>query len=252
MSFVDQYTFRARVQPALIVVLPLGFLCFALLPEYPFFVTAFFALLGAAGGTAIVAQVGRDRGRKKQPDLWAGWGGSSTTRLLRHRRIPGDIELAPRLRHQIEEWISCPLPTEQQEADDPKWADAKYDEVTNALREATRDKDKFGLVFAENVNYGFRRNLWGLKLYGAPIAVVLFLVSWTLLLLTIWGRPWPDPWWDVFISPDSVAVIRIAVSVANTAFAAFWLFWVRPSWVKVVANAYAERLMESVQTLRGG
>ena len=70
MPFVDPYTFRARIQPALVVVLPLGFLMFALLPEHPFFVTAFFALLGAAGGTAVVAQVGRERGRKKEPNLW--------------------------------------------------------------------------------------------------------------------------------------------------------------------------------------
>ena len=53
MPFVDPYTFRARIQPALVVVLPLDFLMFALLPEHPFFVTVFFALLGAAGGTAL-------------------------------------------------------------------------------------------------------------------------------------------------------------------------------------------------------
>ena len=250
MSFVDLYTFRARVQPALIVVLPLGFLCFALLPESPFFVTAFFALLSAAGGTAVVAQVGRDRGRKNEPDLWASWDGPPTTRLLRHRQTPFDIQLASGLRRQIEEWIGYPLPTEQEEAAGPAWADLKYEEVTDALKEATRDKDRFRLVFAENVNYGFRRNLLGLKPIGATIAVVLFLVSWGLLLLTIWGRPWPQPWWDIFANPDSVAVIRIVVAIANTAFAGFWLFWVKPSWVKVVANAYAERLMESVQTLR--
>lgn len=250
MSFVDLYTFRARVQPAVIVVLPLGFLCFAVLPEYPFFVTAFFALLGAAGGTAIVAQVGRDRGRKKQAALWESWDGPPTTHLLRHRHTPGDIELAPGLRRQIEEWVGYPLPTEEEEAADPAWADTKYEEITDTLKQATREKAEFPLVFAENVNYGFRRNLWGLKLYGAPIAIALFWISWALLLLTIWGRPWPEPWWDVFVSPDSVAVIRIVVAVANTAFAAFWMFWVRPSWIKVVANAYAERLMESVQTLR--
>ena len=250
MPFVDQYTFRARVQPVLIVILPLGFLCFALLPEYPFFVTAFFALLGAAGGTAIVAQLGRDRGRKKEPGLWESWDGPPTTRLLRHRDTPGEITLEPGLRQQVEEWIGYSLPTKHEEESCPEWADTKYAEVVSALREATRDKDKFPLVFAENVNYGFRRNLWGLKLYGALIAVALFASSWMLLLLTVWGRPWPDPLWDIVANPDSVAVIRLAVAIANTAFAAFWMFWVKPSWVKVVADAYAIRLLESVQTLR--
>ena len=125
MPFVDTYTFRARIQPALVVVLPLGFLMFA--------------LLGAAGGTAVVAQVGRERGRKKEPNLWKSWGGPPTTRLLRHRRQEGDDALAPGLRRQVEEWIGYPLPTEQEEEANPSWADTKYEEAVTSLREATRD-----------------------------------------------------------------------------------------------------------------
>ena len=250
MSFVDPYTFRARVQPAFIAVLPLGTFLFALLPDLPLFITAFCGLLGAAGVTAVVAQVGRELGSRKERNLWDSWDGPPTTRLLRHRRLPGDISLEPGLRQQVEEWIGYPLPTEQEEGACPEWADAQYGEAVRSLRDVTRYQAKFPLVFAENVNYGFRRNLWGLKPIGMPIAVGLFFVSWTLLMLTTWGRPWPDPWWDVFVNPDSAAVIRLAVAVVGTAFAAFWLIWVKPSWVKVAANAYALRLLESVQTLR--
>ena len=164
--------------------------------------------------------------------------------------LPGFDALSPDLRRQVEEWLDCSLPTEQQEEADPAWADTKYEQAVTSLRAATRDRAKFPLVFAENVNYGFRRNLWGLKPIGAPVAVGLALVSWTLFALTIWGRPWPEPRWDVLVNPDSTAVIRIAVAIANTAFAAFWIFWVKPSWIKVVADAYAKQLMESVQTLR--
>ena len=250
MQFFDPYTFRARIQPALVVVLPLGFVMFALLPEHPFFVTAFFGLLGAAGGTAVMAQVGRELGRRKEPTLWKSWGGPPTTRLLRHRRLPGDPTLAPELRQQVEEWIGYPLPAQEEEETSPEWADRKYEEAVTSLREATRDASRFPLVFAENANYGFRRNLWGLRPVGTAVAVVLFLFSWTLLSLTIWGRPWPDPWWNVIANPDSVAVIRIMVAAADTVFAVFWLFWVKSSWVEDVANAYALRLLESVQTLR--
>ena len=250
MYLADPYSFRARVQPALVTVLPFAFLVFALLPKDPFFVTAFFGLLGAAGGTAVVTQMGRDQGYKKQGSLWQSWGGSSTTRLLRHRHIPDDITLATELRQQIEEWVDQPLPTEQEEEADPVAADQKYELVVRSLLEATRDRDRFPLVFAENVNYGFRRNLWGLRLTGTLIAVVLALVSWVLFSLTVWGRPWPDPWWSAFVMPDSVATIRVLVAVADTALATFWLFWVRPSWVKVVADIYAKQLMESVRTLK--
>lgn len=40
------------------------------------------------------------------------------------------------------------------------------------LREQTRDPKMFPIVYEENVNYGFRRNLLGLKPTGAAIAVV--------------------------------------------------------------------------------
>ena len=223
---------------------------FAFLPGLPLAVTGLLGILGAVGGTAIMAQLGRGLGRKKEPNLWKSWGGPPTTRLLRHHCLVGDITLAPELRWQIEDWIGYPLPTKQREEAYPSSADTKYEEVVASLREATRDMTKFPLVFAENANYGFRRNLWGLRPIGAPIAVCITLISWILLSLTIWGRPWPDPWWDVFVNPDSVVVIRIAVAAVSTILVAFWMFWVKPSWVKTVADTYATRLMESVQTLR--
>ena len=252
MPFSDLYTLRARVQPTIMVALPVIFVVYALLPDYVLFVTAFFGLLGVAGGNDIVAHTGRERGSKKQDSLWASWDGPPTTRLLRHRRLLGDITLAPELRRQIEEWIGYPLPTEQEEKADPEWADAKYVKAVASLINATRDTSKFPLVFAENANYGFRRNLWGLRPIGTPIAVVLVLVSWTLLLLNLWGRPWPDPWWDVFVNFDSRALIWILVGSANTAIGAVWIFLVKPSWVKIASDTYAKQLMRSVQTLKSG
>ena len=126
MQFSDPYTFRARIQPALVVALPLGFMMFALLPGHHLFVAAFFGLIGAAGGTAVVAQVGRDKGSKKQPGLWKSWDGPPTTRLLRHRRIPGDITLEPGLRWQIQDWTGNLLPNEQQEEADPPIQQTKH------------------------------------------------------------------------------------------------------------------------------
>ena len=105
------------------------------------------------------------------------------------------------LRQKVEEWAGYPLPDHQDEETCSAWADTKYEEVVRSLREATRDTSRFPLVFAENVNYGYRRNLWGLRPFGTPIAVILTLCSWTLLALTIWGRPWPEPWWDIFPNP---------------------------------------------------
>ena len=248
-TFTDTYTFRARVQPALVVALPLGFLLFALLPGHHFFVTAFFGLLGTAGGTAIFAQIGRDRGLKNQNQLWESWNGAPTTRLLRHRLSPGDNPISDTLRRRIEHWWGKPLPTKQEETEDPISADAIYREVTLDLIDATRDESKFPLVLAENTNYGFRRNLWGLKPWGLSLAIPCTVLAWTIFATTISGRPWPTPWWDILVNPDSTAMIRLAVSITNTAFTAFWLAKANPKWIKPVADTYANQLLNSARTL---
>ena len=249
MNFSDLYTLRARVQPTIMVALPVIFAVYALLPDHVLFVTAFFGLLGVAGGNDIVAGVGREWGYKKQDALWASWDGAPTTRLLRHRRIPSDITLAPETRQQFEEWLGYALPTKVEEEVDPIAADIKYKNAIEPLLEATRDPSKFPLVSAELANYGFRRNLWGLHSIGISVAITLTLVSWILLSLTVWERPWPNPWWDVFVHYDSKALIWIFVGLANTAITLVWIFLVKPSWVKDAADTYAKQLMRSVQAL---
>lgn len=223
---------------------------FALLTEYPLFVTAFFGLLGAAGGTSVLAQLGRHLGNKKQDALWASWGGSSTTRMLRHRRTLDETPVTPELRQQLEDWLRWPLPTEEEEAENPEWADGQYDKLVDALKAATRDRDKFPLVFAENVNYGFRRNLWGMQTIGIGLSLTAFGISLALFIATIAGRPWPDPLWGLLVKPDPVATIRLAILLANTVFAGFWIGVVRGSWVRVAGDKYAKALFEAVRLLR--
>lgn len=251
MPFADPYTFRARIQPALAAILPLGFLMFALLPDTPVFVTAFFGILGTAGGTALGSHWSRDPGRKKQQDqLWARWGGPPATRLLRHRQTPSDEPNDPELREQVEMWYGRPLPTQEEEDANPQQADERYDQAVKALIQATYDTGRFPLVFAENINYGFRRNLWGLrKAFGVPIATAALIISWALFTATIWGRPWPDPLWGILANPDSTVTIRLIVAMANTAMALVWAIYVKPSWIKPMADAYAKQLLQSAQTL---
>ena len=250
MPFADPYTFRARIQPALASILPLGFVMFALLPDSPIFVTALFGILGTAGGTALGSHWSRDPGRKKQQDqLWTRWGGPPATRRLRHRQTPDDEPNDPELREQVETWYGHPLPTQEEETANPEEADKRYDQAVNALIQATYDTARFPLVYAENINYGFRRNLWGLKPIGLPLAIGTCIVSWLMLIATIWGRPWPDPIWGILANPDSAATIRLIVTIANTAMVAVWVLYVKPSWVKPMADAYAKQLLQSAQTL---
>ena len=81
----DAYTPCARIYPAFFVALPLGVPILAWWPVEPSGWKAVWALIVAAGGAALLSQVGRDAGKRKEPGLFQRWGGNSTTGMLRHR-----------------------------------------------------------------------------------------------------------------------------------------------------------------------
>lgn len=244
MAPLDRYTYRARVQPALVVVLPIGLWAFAWVLDVSVITGVLVSAGGTGGGAALLAQMGRDRGRGKQADLWKSWGGPPTTQLLRFQGAANRSRLR-QWRAGVERVVGYPLPTEEEELDDREAADDEYEAAIRALRVATLDRRNFPLVFAENVNYGFRRNLWGWKAVGLPAAVVGALGAWGLFLMSA-GIPPGEAWVDsVLKSPDEATAIRLVASILNTLLTAGWVFAITPGWVKVAAEAYAERLLDT-------
>ena len=155
---LDQYTRRARLAPVLLAAVPaLVFLGTAVSSPQDF-VKVGGAALAAVG--LVACGLVRDRGRHVQMRLWQSWGGSPTTRRL---RLTGnsDVRAAGRLRSRVEAITGSPLPTQDEERDDPTDADRRYEEAVSALRERTRDHERFPLVFEENMDYGFRRTRSG-------------------------------------------------------------------------------------------
>jgi hypothetical protein len=228
---IDEYTLRARVAPVLIVLAPLAaFLTTGILDVR-------IALLSGAFGLAafvLLAQFGRDAGKRREPDLWESWGGAPTTRLLRYRG--NETERVRALHLQIERAVGESLPSHDDEANDPAAADSAYEHAVLLLRERTRDKDRFPLVFSENADYGFRRNLFGLRSWGVAIALVT--VGGSALIVA--GR-----------SGDlSSRIYAVALPVA-TSVACFGLFVyiTTPSWVRAAADRYAERLFGALAEL---
>ena len=245
---LDEYVLRARIQPALWVMSPLGVLLFIWSPGESLPAGALFAFIATAGGTAALAQFGRDQGRKKQEELWSIWGGAPTTRLMRFRDSVDRVTL-DRRRSKIETLTGSALPSEEEEAADPLGADQHYVAATKFLLEKTRDKSQFPLIFAENVNYGFRRNLWGNWRYGLVISVIAAIGSWGIFIATTDPSSW-DFWSDsVLKNPDPEVITRMVGSIFNTAAIAIWITVVNPEWVRIAAEAYAERLLASVDAL---
>ena len=104
------------------------------------------------------------------------------------------------------------------------------------MRVSTRDATRYPLVFKENANYGFRRNVWGLRPVGIITCTVCCLIGGARLYQ--------------LYEATGVVSEEIAGSCALAlVFLALWVSRFSADWVRVPAYAYAERLAESVDML---
>lgn len=237
-KLLDKYSATARLLPALITILPPIAVLAAILPGVVnFWQNVLGNIALAFGCTVLLAEIGRDRGKQREPELFAAWGGKPTTRALSFRE--GERSAATKRLHARLEGlfpdVSFPSPKEQNE--NPAGAADVYDNVTARLRSMTRDQDKYPLVFKENISYGFRRNLWGLKPVGLIFSAFAVILCGILIV-----RPELQPGDKVIAELWGAGTVSVALLIT-------WLLVVKPTWVRVPAAAYAQRLLETVTKL---
>ena len=140
----DAYTRAARPEAGAAVVLPAALAVLAWLPDAK--LGAPWAVVVTCGGTYLMAQVARMRGKAKEPELFARFGGPPTIARLKQLDAPNPVTLH-RWRRKLQELLpDQTLPTPEQERDDPEGANRIYASITQLLIEKTRDKTKFDLV----------------------------------------------------------------------------------------------------------
>jgi hypothetical protein len=229
---LDAYDRQARLGVTYLVFSPIVVLIVALSLGTQEWWSRVAGVLAACGAPYLAAQWGRTAGRRKEPQLWALWGGSPTTRLLRF--ASGEATATVEHRHEnVTRATGIHLPTATEETANPAQADAVYDNAITTLKEQTRDKATFPLVFGENINYGFRRNLWGRKPIGLSVSIVTGLIAAAVLVAS-------------YFNDDHQFAIASAVAFGYAVLACLvWWLTVTPDWVKESADAYARRLIES-------
>jgi hypothetical protein len=226
---LDSYNRKARLTPAVLAVLPglLFLVAIAIKPTPESSVSA--VVLTAL--MLLICTLVRDRGRRIEPHLWEEWGGPPTS--LRLRWGPPNTEATTRALHkQVTAATGVALPDAAGQAGSPAEADRVYEQAALVLRERTRDQSVFPLVAAENAEYGFRRNLLGLRPLALAGAAITLAVSSVLL---VDGR-------TRFILP----------ALGSVAAGGVWLWLIRPRWVRLSAERYADRLLSAAVTLNVG
>ena len=231
----DRYTWQARVLPVYLMAAPTVLAIAATLPEG--------LNLPLAGGSAIVfvplsyflSQIASDFGKRLEPALWESWGGPPTTRFLMHDN--DEFNRATRERvHERLRVLGLDIPTaDQEEADRPRALEL-YASAVDELRRLTRDKNRFLLVYTCNAEYGFRRNLLGLKVFGVTLALVAIAgISWAVV------HEWRT---TSILAPVSAVSLLVTVCILLA-----WLVGVRRAAVRITADRYARYLLEAALDL---
>lgn len=250
----DAYSRQARLFPGLLTLFPIILTAIAWFPRL---VTsswgATLVTLGTSCGLLYgLSVLSRSRGKKVERRLLAEWGGWPTTIWLRHREEYLPAPVLARYHAFFEK--NVPLfvaPNLEQERTDPKAADGMYASAVKWLQERCRGK-AFPLVEKENAEYGFRRNLLGLKPIGLTACLLALLIS---AFAIIWRYESLLPAISS-LSLNSILAALAAVKPAalgamcvDIAAIVGWLAIVRDSWVRDAGDQFARALLACCDTI---
>lgn len=237
MIELDKYTIKARLYPSFIVLLPAFVVSIYYITDIEKYYHYFTAFAAVGLFTYLLSQLGRDKGKLKEPALHKYFGGKPTTQILRHSNSYIDNVTKERYFKLLTQKIDgIQIPTAEQERINANHADQVYESCAKFLISKTRDTKKYNLLFKENISYGFRRNLWGMKIWALLIIFLCFLCH--LYFTTNQFRVY-----NQFAPKDIVLFVFLLTT------ALFWFVVVTKNWIKLVAFAYAERLYETLNDL---
>ena len=255
LAFVfDSYGRQARLYPGLLTLFPP---LLTLIAWFPGLITSSIGatLLTIASSCGLLyglAVLSRSQGKRAEKRLLRKWGGWPTTIWLRHK----SEYLQPQTLQRYHQFLTTKvpqlsLPTAEEEKLDPRNADFAYASGVKWLQEQCRGKE-FPLVERENAEYGFRRNLLGLRPIGltaATMAIALCLVVNTNAHQEIGivfrsfalGRIWNV----ISTLPPTV----FGASVVDLIAVVGWLTVVRDKWVREAGDQYTRALLACCDTL---
>lgn len=235
MPLIDIYNLRARLLPAVIGIAPAIALAAISISWSELSLPQVIATAAVAVLFVAASDLARRMGKRFERKMFASTGGRPIMTLLRHADPTLESRTKDRYRDYLAKQLGETPPTADDEARDPEAANAFYDRCGVWLREHTRDKAKFRILFEENMTYGFRRNLYGLRWPG--LALNALVVAICTYLLSPYGS-----WMGETTRTEIFAVLTIA-----TIHAVYLLFFVTRRSVEEASDQYARQLVLSCE-----
>jgi hypothetical protein len=241
VNALDAYERQARQYPMLLVLLPAVLGAASWVPAG----VDVGGLLGGALTSVVLAaflgQIARDQGKRREPELFRKWGCKPSVMALSYEAQFFDAKTLRRIHrslHDIDNELMFPESAEE-EAAKRESAFAAYESASELLLSRTRDRERFRLVFRENVNYGYRRNLWAMKVPGMTLAVLGVGASVGRLV-------------QVAVMDSPLVWTALVGGVIGVALGSMWVIRVREGWVRIAADAFARQLCLAAQSIAKG
>lgn len=234
-NFLDAYELKARVAPGLILALPLiadAVYAVPNLSNWPIFTTGSLCSVALLYG---LSQVVRGRGEDIEPELWAAWGGTPSTRVMRHRDNTFTEDLKASISQALTKAFGAQLLTRQEESSNGVRADKVIADAFRQVRQFLRERDPNGLWFKHNMEYGFCRNLLACRWLWVLIA----LASTAFAVIYSWKTGG-----NVFNFASTIGALSLICAVYVG-----WLLL--PGATKRVADGYAEAAWTAFLSMAG-
>ena len=241
-TLFDPYDRKARLGPALLCGLPFVVSIVLLVPDLGALWATVGGILLYGGGATFLVQIGRDLGKALEPELFRSWGGKPSVAILRH----SDPRLVAATKNRYRTFLERAVPdltlaSPEIEQRHPQAADDGYQSATDWLLTQTRGQERFALLFRENINYGFRRNVWALRPWAFGLEAITLAVIAAIALNSWTG--------DLRATIQTLSIAWWASLGAIVLHAFFFALKIRKAWVRLAAEAFAQQLLAACDVL---
>jgi len=226
---MDPYDRIARLNPALLTVLPALLFVFVWFPAVWTQLGAIAAFVVTCGVLFALTRLARKAGQSVERKMGNRIGRLHTASLLSlaDDRLPKTMKTS--CRSYIEKHSKIILPSLVDETDDPRNAQDDRLLAVRWLLEHTRPQSEASLLLNENISYGFARNLLGLKPLGIAVTAAVTLGSAYFL-------------YDLEVGSTAFVLGTLLCGAAFIGLL-MWVFLVTKSSVAHASQVYAEKIL---------
>jgi hypothetical protein len=234
IGLFDDYNRQARLYPALLALLPP---LIALLAWFPDLLTsnvgtAFVTLVASCGLLFALSVFSRSCGKRVEIKLLKAWGGWPTTQWLRHRDAHLPVATKGRYHSTLVKHVpGLVLPGPAGEQSNPMSADEAYRSAVDWLK--------------ENIEYGFRRNMRGIR----PFAIAAVALATAGSFAAIAYRSIEAGGLSVSTVMQQAPIGVVGATILLLLALLCWTFFVTNVWVREAGDQYARALLSACDVL---